>query len=44
MSLHRYRWHKPSWRDRKKRRKKKLRRHSQAKLTRQLVVKAVKKS
>jgi hypothetical protein len=30
MSLHRYHWHKPSWRDRKKRRGKKLRRHSKA--------------
>gem|GEM_PF-5029514 len=40
MSLHRYRWHKPSWRDRKKRRQKKRRRHRQAKLIHQLVVKA----
>ena len=38
MSLHK-RWYKPSWKERKKRCKKKLRRHSQAKLTRQLAAK-----
>jgi hypothetical protein len=39
MSLHRYRWYKPNRKERKRRFKKKLRRHNQAKLTRQLAPK-----